>query len=334
MEETPLPLKSPKIILKPEKLKYLIITPPKWGKTTFFSGCPNACLLAFEAGYASAECPVIVVTHWDRPYKEKKDGWGEDDQGVVYASAMEIIEELERYNPYDFIIIDTMDMAVKLCADYYCNLAKVDHPSQGGDYGRGFDLLQTGPIRKFYNRITKLGVGVAAITHCKERVEKDRFEKDRFRRETSLPGGVQQFVHAQSDVIMHGFFARRRKGQKDRDRYISFDGTDEVMAGTRVRRVYLPNKYIVSPPTRNDLTLPWQQWFSFFKDNPAAGQQAEKDFIRLFEGLDDETVRKQENKNTKNDQEKTNTTESNNKARPGKSSDKASEAAAGSRRGR
>jgi AAA domain len=304
--ETPLPLKVPKIALRPQGLKYLMIAPPKWGKTSFFSGCPKACILAFESGYSSAECPVIVPTHWDRSYKERKDGWGEDEQGVVYSSAMEIIEELERYNPYDVIIIDTIDQAVKLCSDYHCGVAKVNHPSEGGDYGRGWDLLQTGPIRKFYNRITKLGVGVVAITHCKERTEKDKFNNDRFRRETSLPGGVQQFIHAQSDVIMHGFFARRRKGQKERDRYISFDGTDEVMAGTRLRKVYIPNKYIVASPTRTDLSLPWKQWLSFFENNPEAGQTAEKDFIRIFEGTDDETLKKQENK-TPHDQEEANT---------------------------
>lgn len=307
---TPLPTNAPQIILRPEKLKYLMIAPPKFGKTTFFSGVPKCCLLAFEAGYSSAECPIIVITNWDRPYKERKEGWNEDEQGIVYTSAMEVLEELENYNPYDFIIIDTIDMATKLCSDYHCEIAKVQHPSEGGDYGRGYDLLQTAPIRKFYNRITKLGVGVAAITHCKERMDKDKFNRDRFRRETSLPGGVQQFVHAQSDVIMHGFFARRRRAQKERDRYISFDGTDEVMAGTRIRRIYIPNKYIVRPPSRIDLSLPWKQWSEFFSDNPNAGEKAEKDFIRLFEGADDEnisTVEKPKQENKTYDQKETNT---------------------------
>jgi AAA domain len=302
VEETLLPLKAPKLILNPTKLKYLMIAPPKWGKTTLFSGCPNACLLAFEAGYSSAECPIIVITAWDRGHRERKEGWKEDETGVVYTSAIEVLEELEKNNPYDFLIIDTIDMATKLCADYHCELARVNHPSEGGDFGRGWDLLQTGPIRKFYNRLVKLGVGVAAITHVKEKVETDKFMQDRFRRETSLPSGVQQFIHAQSDVIMHGFFSRRRKGQRERDRYISFDGTNEVMAGTRIRKVYIPNKFIVDPPTRNDLTLPWKQWANFFVNNPSAGELAEKQFTILFEGRDDESLlEKQETKTEKKD---------------------------------
>jgi hypothetical protein len=105
---------------------------------------------------------------------------------------------------------------------------------------------------------------------------------------------VQQFIHAQSDLIMHGFFGRRRKGKKDRDRIISFDGTDEVMAGTRIRQVYIPNKYIVTPPTLDDLTGPWKQWSKFFSNSPEAGEKAEHTFINLFEGVSDETIEKQE----------------------------------------
>src|SRR5262249_12891683 len=108
--------------------------------------------------------------------------------------------------------------------------------------------------------------------------------------------GVQKFIHAQSDVIMHGFFARRRKGQRDRDRMISFDGTNEVMAGTRLRKVYVPNKYIGSPPTGENLSVTWQQWASFFTKNPEAGQQAETAFTQLYQGQDDENVKTKENK--------------------------------------
>jgi hypothetical protein len=301
-EPSMLPTEAPMLITQPEKLKYLMIAPPKWGKTTFFSGVPNCCLLAFEAGYASAECPIVVINAWDRPYRERKEGWLEDDSGIVYTSAMEVMEELERINPYEFIIIDTIDIAVKMASDYHCSLARVEHPSEGGDYGRGWDLLQTGPIRKFYNRLTKLGCGVACLTHSKEIVDKDKFGGDRYRRQTSLPEGVQKFIHAQSDCIMHGFFARRRKGMKERDRMISFDGTNEVMAGTRLRRIYVPNKYIVDPPTREDLTMPWQQWVNFFRRNPEAGQEAETAFIQMYKGTDDENLpvnKKQENKEPK-----------------------------------
>jgi AAA domain-containing protein len=285
-----LPTKAPKLTLAPRKMKYLLLGPPKYGKTTFATGCPNCLLLAFEAGYASAECPIVVITDWDRPYKERAKGWKEDEQGIVYASAIEILEELEKSCPYEMIVIDTVDQLVKMASDYHCALAKVEHPADGGDYGRGYDLLQTTPVRRFYNRLVKLGVGVIAITHTKERTEKDKFGVERFRRETSLPSAIQNFIHSQADVIMHGFFGRRRRGKTERDRVISFDGSNEIMAGTRLRQVHLPARYIVAPPTTEDLAAPWKQWESFFTDSPQAGKNAEAEFFKLAEGMDDETT--------------------------------------------
>jgi len=275
-------------MLAPRKLKYLLVAPPKWGKTTFIAGCPNAVLLAFEAGYAGAECPVVVITDWDRPYKERQKGWREDESGIVFASAIEVVEELEKTCPYEMIVIDTGDQMVKMASDHHCSVAKVEHPSDGGDFGRGYDLLQTSPVRRFYNRLVRLGVGVAVTTHVKEWTEKSK-GVERLRRETSLPGAIQSFIHAQSDVIMHGFFGRRRRGKSERDRVVSFDGNNEVMAGTRLRQVKLPSKYIVAPPVADDLFLPWKQWEGFFTDSPQAGLNAETEYHRLAEGMDDES---------------------------------------------
>jgi hypothetical protein len=160
----------------------------------------------------------------------------------------------------------------------------------------------------FYNRLVKLGIGVAAITHTKEKTD-EKFSNSRPKKETSLPGGVQHFIHTQSDCIMHGDFCRRRKGHKERDRYISFDGSSELMAGTRIRKVYIPNKYIVTPPSRTDDSLPWKQWQSFFTDNPKAGQLAEQEFVQLYRGSDDEHLPEQaeKDKTYATKQEKTNT---------------------------
>lgn len=299
-----LPTKPHTIAFSPERLKYLMIAPPKWGKTTFFGGCPNCLLLAFEAGYGFVECPKIVITSWDRSYKSRKEGWEEDEDGLVYTSAMEALEALEQHCPYSMIVIDTVDMASKLCTDYNMELARVQHPSEGGDFGRGWAVLQTDPFRRFYNRLVKLGVGVAAITHSNERTDKDKFGRDRFRRDTSLPTGIQKFIHAQADVIMHGFKPQSRKLTREGVRYISFDGSDEVLAGSRIKRVFIPNRYIVAAPTDTDDSLPWKQWVSFFKDNPSAGKKADREFMKVFEGIEgDEEETKETNKNATNEKE-------------------------------
>lgn len=272
----------------PARLKYFLLAPPKWGKTKFFSGCPGVLLLAFEEGHFFARCPKVVITDWVLPLKER--GAREDDDGVKYASAMEILDALESAArlgelPYKLIVLDTADMASKMCSDYECNQAGVPHPSDGGEYGKGFDLLQTTPFRRYYNRIVKLGVGVACTSHVKEGWYKDKFKQDVYRRESSLPGGVQKFIHSQSDVIIHGFSGKWRKGEPARDRIISFDGSDEILAGTRLdTEVYIPRRYIVRAPSAEVPDAPWKQWSSFFDNSPTAGIAVEAQYRSIVLG--------------------------------------------------
>jgi hypothetical protein len=271
----------------PERLKYLLLAPPKWGKTTFLAGCPSVLLLAFEEGHSFVECHKIVITNWYARIQERIPR--EDEQGIKYASALEVVEALEVYNPYKMIIIDTVDAAVKMCTDYECSAAKIAHPSDGGDYGKGWDLFQTAPFRRYYNRLVKLGVGVGCTSHIKESFEKNKFGQLQYRRDSTLPTGIQRFIHAQSDVIINGFFIddnlfrrvqKTRKGPIIRDRIVSFDGSDEVMAGTRITKIRIPNKYFVDSP-QLDIAAPWKQWANFFTHSPAAGEEAEKRFLSL-----------------------------------------------------
>lgn len=265
----------------PTKLKYLIMAPPKWGKTTFFSTIPNALLLAFEEGHMFVDCFKVVMTKWDASRKDR--GVLEDEEtGIKYCTAMEILEAMEIINPFSFVIIDTLDVASKMCSEWECAKAGIKHPSEGGEFGKGWDLYQTTPLRMFYNRIVKLGIGVAAITHVKEEWKRDKYGQEHFVRETSLPGGVQKFAHNTSDLIINGIWGRRRRGNKYRDRIISFDATNEIMAGTRARGVYIPNKYIVDCPTDAKPGAPWTQWQEFFDRNPKAGQEAEQFYLSNF----------------------------------------------------
>lgn len=278
-----LPSKVSQAVRKPERLKYFIIGEPKWGKTTFFTSVDNCLLLAFEEGHAFTSAFKICVDVWDRNLRERKLGWTKDDDEVTHTSAIEAIEALESYCPYDFIIIDTADMASKMCTDYSCRVAGVSHPSDGGDFGKGWATLQTDPFRQFVNRILKLGVGVAFISHVNV-IEKKNPKTglvDSRRRESTLPSGIQKFIHTQADVIINASFGTKRPGQYERDRIISFDGSAEVLAGVRVRGVYIPKKYVVAPPTDEEPNASWEQWVSFFEDSPDAGQTAEEEFINL-----------------------------------------------------
>jgi hypothetical protein len=73
------------------------------------------------------------------------------------------------------------------------------------------------------------------------------------------------------------------------------------MAGTRIKSVYLPVKYISAVPTLEHPDAPWTQWTEFFTNSPAAGHAAELEYERLFHGKDDENIPEEETTPTENE---------------------------------
>ena len=271
-----LPQQPTKAVTNPVRLKYLMIGPPKWGKTTFMCSAQDSLLLAFEEGHAFHETYKIIVDAWDRGWSERKEGWGQDEDGNTHTSFVEAVEAIVRSSRFQFIVIDTADMAAKMCLDYHYKKYGVNYASDAGDYGKGWDLCLTQPFRQQIGALMKSGRGIGFITHT-QIVEKKVGSTTVTRAETTLPSQVQKFLHTQADLIVHGFFGKKRKGQLERDRVISLDGSNEILAGSRVRHIHLPKKFIVDPIN------PWEQWTQFF-DNPRATDEADKQYRELVLG--------------------------------------------------
>lgn len=265
-----LPSEPTKSIRNPSRLKYLILTPPKWGKTTFMCGVPNSLLLATEEGHAFHETHKIIIDSWDKHRSDR--GLGVDEDGNHHLSFVEAVEAVVSSDKFDFVIIDTVDMAAKMCLDWFYKKFGVTHASEAGDYGKGWDISLTQPFRQQVGQLMHSGRGIGFITHT-QTITKKVGREEQTRTETTLPSQVQKFLHTQADVILHGSFGRLRKGMDDRDRVISMDGSNEILAGSRVRGIHLPRKYIVDP------NKPWEQWKSFF-DDPKAVKAAEDDYVQ------------------------------------------------------
>ena len=257
------PTKAPK---DARRLKYLVIGPPKWGKTSFGCDAEDAVLFATEEGHLFHETYKIIIDSWDN-----RQGPGTDDDGNLHLAMTEAVEAIVASSRFQMVIIDTADMAAKMCLDHYYKKLGVQHAQDAGDYGKGWDICLTQPFRQQISQILKSGRGVMFITHT-NLVTKKVGNVEQSRWETSLPSQVQKFLHTQADVILHGSFGKLRPGMKDRDRIISLDGTNEVLAGSRIRGLTLPKKYIVDPEH------PWAQWASFFIDENAA-KNAEDYFL-------------------------------------------------------
>jgi hypothetical protein len=263
-----LPAQPTKAPTDARRLKYLVIAPPKWGKTSFLCSVPDSLLLATEEGHAFHETHKIIIDAWDKARADR--GLGVDDDGNHHLSMVEAVEAIIASDRFQFIVIDTADMAAKLCLDWHYKQMGVKHASDAGDYGKGWDLCLTQPFRQQIGQLMKSGRGIGFITHTNV-IEKKVGNTTTSRAETTLPSQVQKFLHTQADVILHGSFGRKVPGSLDRDRIISMDGTNEILAGSRVRGVTLPRKFIVSPDH------PWEQWAGFFTD-PDTVEQANKEY--------------------------------------------------------
>lgn len=212
------------------------------------------------------ETHKIIIDSWGN-----REGKMVDDDKNVHFSMVEAVEAIVASDRFQFIILDTVDMAAKMCLDYHYKKMGVSHASDAGDYGKGWDLCLTQPFRQQISQLMKSGRGIFFITHT-NLVTKKVGAVEQSRWETTLPSQVQKFLHTQADMILHGSFGKLRPGMTERDRIISLDGTNEILAGTRVRGIHLPKKFVVDP------NRPWEQWNSFFTD-PKAATKAEQEFL-------------------------------------------------------
>lgn len=265
-----LPKERTKSEVNPASLVVLLIAEAKWGKTSFFMSNPNSVLLAFEEGHKFQRGFKIIVDKWD--VKRGSYDIEKDKEGCPHMTAMQAIEVLEASDLYDFVTFDTVDMAVKMCVDYHCSSLGVEHPTDAGDYGKGWDITQNTPMRRAILRILKTGRGVGLITHSKTEVQ--RFTSgERARKEATMPNGVMRLCVTQADVMLHGEYGKLRAGNRLRDRILVCEGDMDTLAGNRSGTM-LPQRYIVDP--RNQ----WKQFKCFFTD-PRAADRAESDYRRL-----------------------------------------------------
>lgn len=258
--------------IDPANLVILIIAPPKWGKTKFGMSNPKAILLAFEEGHKFQRGYKIRIAKWD----QKRGAFPivKDDEGVTTCTAMQALQALQDddSDKFNMVIVDTVDMAVKMSSDFFCESGNVEYPSDLGDYGKGWDKAINAPIRKFLMGLLKTGRGVVLITHSKTEIAKFT-TGEKARKEMSLGKGPRSLCESQADVIMHGELGRKRPGQRLRDRILVCEGDMDTLAGNRSGAM-LPERYIVDPVN------PWKQFERFFRD-PNAAQKAEEFYKKV-----------------------------------------------------
>lgn len=240
----------------------LLIGEPKWGKSTFAAGNPDALILCFEDGQKFLSGYKYKITGWDKVRGQQDFYTGEDAHGTL----KEVIALLQKTKKFKTVVIDTADMMAKCCQDFFVGRKNVEHISDAGDYGKGWDICLNTPFRQAVLAIQQTGRGVVAITHSKKEIS--RYSAGEVaRKETTLPKGPAHFLISQADIVMHGEMGKKRAGQLSRDRILVCGAEVDVLAGNRMSTA-IPERYIVSR------TNGWEQFAKFFSDPTAAEREA------------------------------------------------------------
>lgn len=145
-------------------LTIMIYGAPKIGKSTLCSQFPSPLFLATEAGLNHLDAFQAPIRSWG----------GVDDKGKpLDDSLLGKLAELASVNhEFRTVIIDTIDIAFRLCSEYSCAKLGITHESEA-DYGKGWASTKT-EFQRVMTKMTMLPFGVVFVSHAKQIEMKSR----------------------------------------------------------------------------------------------------------------------------------------------------------------
>ena len=161
-------------------LTVLVYGPTKIGKSTWCSHAEGALFLATEAGLNNLDVFQAPIGSWEQ----------------LLAACAEIAEGK---HPFKTIVLDTVDNAFRMCADYVCARHKVDHESDLA-YGKGYALVNN-EFYRVLNKLALLPYGLFLVSHSQEREFETRTGKV-MRIVPTLPDKARRTVLGMVDMIL------------------------------------------------------------------------------------------------------------------------------------
>ncbi len=161
-------------------LTLLVYGPSKIGKSTWCSQADGALFLATEPGLNALEVYQAPVNSWEE----------------LLAACGEIAEGKHGFKT---VVLDTVDNAYRMCADYICKKFKIEHESDLG-YGKGYALINN----EFHRVLTKLAFlpyGLFLVSHSQEKEIETRTGKHT-RIVPTLPDKARKIVLGMVDLIL------------------------------------------------------------------------------------------------------------------------------------
>ena len=193
----------------------------KIGKTSLIASFPKSLIFSFEPG----------TNALDGIYKINITSW-KDFKLAVKQLANDKVKE-----KFQFLGIDTVDIAYDLCEQYICSTNGVQAI---GDipYGGGWAKLKK-EFSKIFRDIAMMGYGIIFISHAQEKTIKENGE-EYSRIIPACPSIAANIVNKLVDFII--YIGIEYDGSEDEtgERYMYFKGNKYMQAGSRFR--YIPEK--------------------------------------------------------------------------------------------
>ncbi|MEN6416309.1 MAG: ATP-binding protein [Armatimonadota bacterium] len=153
----------------------------KIGKSTWCSHADNALFISTEPGLNSLEVFQIPITTWD---------------DLLVACG----EIAEGNHSFKTVIIDTVDNAFRMCADYICRKFKIEHESDLG-YGKGHSLVNS-EFQRVLNKLAFLPYGLYLVSHSQSNEIETRTGKYT-KIVPTLPEKARKIVLGMVDMILY-----------------------------------------------------------------------------------------------------------------------------------
>lgn len=161
-------------------LTVLVHGPHKFGKSTLCAQSDGALFLATEPGLNHLEVFQQPISTWDE----------------LLAAAKEIAEGKHAFRT---IVIDTVDNAYRMCAEYICRKCEVEHESDL-EYGKGYALVN-GEFHRVLNKLALLPYGLFLVSHSQEKEIETRTGKYT-KVVPTLPDKARKLVLGLVDIIL------------------------------------------------------------------------------------------------------------------------------------
>jgi len=149
--------------------------------STWCSHAEGALFLSTEPGLNSLEVFQIPVRSWDE----------------LLAACGEIAEGNHQFKT---VILDTVDNAYKMCAEYVCRKFKVEHESDLG-FGKGYALTNN-EFQRVLNKLAFMPCGLYLISHSQE-IEMETRTGKYTKIVPTLPEKARKIVLGLVDMVLY-----------------------------------------------------------------------------------------------------------------------------------